>query len=62
MKQKKLDKKLGLNKQTITNLEAVQMKDIRGGVEHLAENSDGYTECRTSPCGTCGTCASCPPA
>ncbi len=58
MKTKQLVKRLGLNKETIANLNAIQMKDIYGGATASAV-SLCPTNCKTSPCGTCGTCQSC---
>lgn len=54
MKIKTFEKKLGLNKETIANLDAVQMNSVRAG-----QMDDGSAE------GTCGSCScpefTCPP-
>ncbi len=53
MKTTKLSKKLGLNKRTIANLNASNMKNVKGG----AHNTGPYETCDT--CGTCLTCDTC---
>lgn len=67
MKTKKVSKRLYLNKETITSLDHITMKDLNGGATYPPGNScnvclnpskDGcYTY---SACGSCVTQCSCP--
>ncbi len=54
MKKTKLPKKLFLNKKTVTNLDFLQQKLIKGGCTCIHET------CVTA-CGTCETCGTCVP-
>jgi len=49
MKAKRVSKKLGLNKETVANLERKGMKDIVGGKERTACTYCLYT-CTGEPC------------
>jgi len=49
MKTRKLEKKLGLNKNTVANLSTKGMKDIKGGKERTACTYCLYT-CTGEPC------------
>lgn len=55
MKAKKLEKKLQLNKETVTNLDNGQMKGAKGGTDtdRTCDACDSFVSCEWSLCPIC---------
>lgn len=63
MKSKKFDKKLVVNKSTVSNLGHGELKDVLGGGDTEVWCPTGYTYCETgciSDCPRCTVIATCP--